>query len=71
MSLFMLPTGLYAQLFVHILKPFLKKFLFYIYEFFPFMYVCVPCVCLMAEQATRECQIPWDWSYRHCELLCG
>lgn len=35
------------------------------------MYVCAPGVDLITKAVRRECQIPWDWSNRCCELLCG
>lgn len=33
----------------------------YVYECFVYMYVCVPCACLVPR---RELQISWDWRYR-------
>ena len=44
--------------------------LFYVYEYFVCMCVCAACVCLVPIETWRK-QIPWDWSYRCCEPLCG
>ena len=42
--------------------------LFYVYECFPCVYVCVPCTCLVSMEVGRKCQMPWDWSYRQCQV---
>ena len=40
------------------------------YWFIICMCVCAACVCLVPIETWRK-QIPWDWSYRCCEPLCG
>lgn len=34
---------------------------------FACMYVCTPCVCLVAEEAGRVWQVPWNWGHRQLE----
>jgi len=38
--------------------------LFYAYEYFAYMHVCVPCACLIPAETKRGCWILWNWSYR-------
>jgi hypothetical protein len=38
-------------------------FLFYRYEYFACMYICVPNECLVPTKVRRGHQIPWNWSY--------
>lgn len=33
------------------------------YEYFAYIYVYVPCVCLVPAAVTRRGQIPWNWSH--------
>lgn len=48
-----------------ILPFFLKKkiSLFYVYEYFAFIYVHVPYAYLVPTEIRRECLNPWNWGY--------
>jgi hypothetical protein len=37
---------------------------------FSFMYVCIPCVCIIPVAARRRHRIPPNWTQTWCELSC-
>ena len=43
---------------------FLFIYLFNVYKYFVYFYVCVSHACHILAEARRRCQIPWDCSYR-------
>lgn len=43
---------------------FLKNYLFYACEYFTCMYISVPLLCLVPEEAGRGCQILWNRSLK-------
>lgn len=43
---------------------FLFIYLFNVYKYFVYFYICVSHACHILAEARRRCQIPWDCSYR-------
>lgn len=41
------------------------------YQYFAWLYVCVPRVCLVPTEVQRGQQIPWNWSREGCKPSCG
>lgn len=37
--------------------------LFYVYEYFAYLYVSAP-LCAMPEEARKRHRMPWNWNYR-------
>lgn len=35
-----------------------------------YLYVCVPCACLVAEETKKGVWIPWNWYYERCQSSC-
>jgi hypothetical protein len=51
------------------IKHFFKVFKMYVYEWFFYMYVYTPHVCVVTAKARIGCQIPWSWRYRATRQL--